>query len=508
MTAGQADTANETPPTPARAAAHSLRSAVRARLGIDLRALAAFRIALGAIVLADLLLIRLPGLRTFYTDQGTLPRDALAQSFPTFEALSLHALSGSLWVQGLLIGIAAVAAGCLLVGYRTRLATAISAVLLASVFARNPYVLNGGDTIMLSVLLLGLFLPLGARWSVDACRRGDRQTEPESSRICTVATAVILVHFVGIYAVNGILKFRSEAWMTGTAVQRIFHLEQYVVLLGPFLTDFSALLTAANWAWVALLTVSPLLLLTTGRLRLALAGAFIGAQLGLGVTMRLGAFPFVMVAILLLYLPPDVWDRFEDTLEAHVPARYRALESTPTTAKPTIAEHVPATLRRTGRIAVAMALVCGLVAVVGWQAIALGFLETPEPVTAAIDDDIEGASWAFFAPNPPEGYWWYAWEADLESGETVGTLTDESGAIDRPPDAADRDPSVLWKRYGSELRYAPASQYEPLAAYYCEQVAADGESAESVTVYKLEQPVDADGPTGDLEHDARLEYAC
>ncbi len=385
----------------------------------------------------------------------------------------------------------------------------MSAVLLASLFARNPYVLNGGDTIMLSVLALGLFLPLGARWSLDAHRCGGRQTECRTDRVCTVATAVILVHFVGIYAVNGVLKFRSDSWMTGTAVQRIFHLEQYVVLVGPFLTEFSALLTAANLAWVALLTVSPLLILATGRLRLALAGAFICAQLGLGVTMRLGAFPFVMVAILLLYLPPEVWDRLEDALETYVPARYRALESIPMIERPTSSARIPAPIRRAGRIAVAVALICGLVAVLSWQAVALGFLETPEPASAALEDDIEGASWAFFAPNPPEGYWWYAWEADLESGETVGTLTDESGAIDRPPDAADRYPSVLWKRYGSELRYAPASQYEPLAAYYCEQVTMNADSTpEMVTVFKLEQPVDADGPTGGLEVDDRLEYVC
>ncbi|WP_241431936.1 hypothetical protein [Natrialba chahannaoensis] len=46
----------------------SWTNVLESRLGIDLRALAAFRIGLGLVLLIDLLTLRLPGLRTFYTD--------------------------------------------------------------------------------------------------------------------------------------------------------------------------------------------------------------------------------------------------------------------------------------------------------------------------------------------------------------------------------------------------------------------------------------------------------
>ncbi|AEH35536.1 HTTM domain-containing protein [Halopiger xanaduensis] len=502
-----------------------LRSAVAPRLGIDPRALAAFRIALGLILLGDLLFLRVPGLHAFYTDAGTFPRSALAELYPTFEALSLHALSGSAWAQGLLFLIAGVFAGLLLVGYRTTLATLASALLLASMQARNPYVLNGGDTILLSLLVLGLFLPLGARWSIDARRRGrcaDRDTAADTpatvdDRVLSVATATILVHFVTIYAVNGVLKTRSETWMNGTAVAQIFHLEQFIVGLGPYLAEQTPLLVAANWSWSALLTAAPLLLVCRDRLRFALAGAFVGAQLGLAATMRLGAFPFVMVAALLLFFPPRVWDRLEAALERTGLERRLESATDRTVATdggrrlpslPSIT--IPPTVRRVTRVAGNVVLICFLVGLIAWQAAGLGVAEMPEEV---VEDDVEDVSWAFFAPEPISGTWWYAWEADLESGETIDTLRDESGAIDRPPDAADRYPSTLWMRYGLDLRSADESEYEPLADYLCDRVAAEHETGpdtdlESVTVYTVEQPVGPSGPVGDLEVDRRIEYGC
>ena len=59
----------------------------------------------------------------------------------------------------------------LLVGYRTRLATIGSWILLASIHVRLPVVINAGDTLLRVLLFWSIFLPLGAMWSVDA-RRG------------------------------------------------------------------------------------------------------------------------------------------------------------------------------------------------------------------------------------------------------------------------------------------------------------------------------------------------
>src|SRR6056297_3440356 len=124
----------------------ALRESVRERaaphLGIDPRALGAFRVAVALFVLADLLVYRLPAVGAFYTDGGVLPRSTLAETFPLLAEASLYAVSGSARVQTALLAVAVLAAGSLLVGYRTRAATGLTLVLLASLYARNPYVIN------------------------------------------------------------------------------------------------------------------------------------------------------------------------------------------------------------------------------------------------------------------------------------------------------------------------------------------------------------------------------
>ncbi|WP_225333697.1 hypothetical protein [Halomicrobium urmianum] len=113
-----------------------LTSALADRLGVDIRALAAFRVALGATLLADYLR-RSADLTAFYSDAGVLPRDVLAALYPSLAGLSVHALSGSSLVQALLFVTGGAFAAALLVGYRTRLATAGLLLQVVLVYAAN-----------------------------------------------------------------------------------------------------------------------------------------------------------------------------------------------------------------------------------------------------------------------------------------------------------------------------------------------------------------------------------
>lgn len=479
----------------ATGALSTFRARVRSRLGIDPRALGAFRIGLGLVIVFDLLFLRAPGLGTFYTDAGVFPRSALAETAPSLEQWSLYAVSGSIWVQALLLGITVAVATCLLIGYRPRLAAVGSALLLASLHARNPYLVNGGDTILISLLLFAAFLPLDARWSLRGRHRSD------DGRIVSVATATVLLHVVGIYAINAVLKFESDAWMSGVAVRRILHLEDFRYLLGPIVAEYPAVLTAINWLWIAVLSASVLLVFATGWLRAATVVAFITAHLGMAATMRLGAFPFVMSSVLLLFLPPRAWDHVDRRIaDSGLPSR---LDFAPgRTAGPTRFDAVGSpSVRRGARLAAAALLVCGLVSLVGWQLVAAGLVEPPsseEPAT------LEGSSWAFFAPDPPDSYSWYVVEAERESGPAIDLVDGEAVDFDRPPNAMDRYPTTLWKRYGTKAQ-GTAVPFQSAAAYVCERSPAD---VESVTIYRVEQRVTADGSVGDPLARERAAAVC
>lgn len=505
------------------AAREALRERAAPHLGIDPRALGAFRIGLALLLLGDLLVYRLPVVGAFYTDDGVLPRSTLAELYPLFETVSIHAVSGSARVQTGLLALGACAAACLLVGYRTRASTGLSLVLLASLYARNPFVINGGNTILTVLLFLSLFLPLDARWSLGAGRPSapayrdgadggatDGGESDGARRVCSLGTAVTLLTLVSIYAANVVSKYRSDAWMSSVAVPRIFQVEEFVVLFGPYVSEHVTVLAAINWLWIALLSASVLLVAATGWLRTGVALAFVSAHLGMAATMRLGVFPFVMVAVLLLFFPPRVWDAVE-ALASNLPGSSRFAtrayrsdggSATETASPAETGSRIPPRARRGIRVGASVLLVSVFVALVVWQAAGVGLVDLPASESAG---ELSEVSWSFFAPNPPDTSSWYVVRATLESGETVDALDGGPVAFDRPPDAADTYPTTLWHQYGHRIRYAGETQYRPLAAYVCERT--DG-AVESVTVFHVEQTVDPSGPVGEPEPQKRVSVAC
>lgn len=448
-------------------------AALPRRFGIDRRALAALRIALGIVIVCDLAM-RSRDLEAFYTDAGVLPTERLAETFPALASVSIHARFGSTTVQAILFAVSGLAAVSLLAGYRTTLATACSWILLASLYARNPYVVNGGDTILVTALVLCLCCPLADRWSVDAVRT-DR--EPDRTRVRTLASTSLLGLVVLIYASNALLRFRSEWWRGGDAVRLVFELDQYTVLLGPTLAQFEWLLVGINYGWMGLLAISPLLALLTGPRRAALVAAYGCVHLGMLATLRLGTFPLVMVALLLPFLPASVWDRVERVAADPLASRFGRVTSALQARSGGSREgHVPWNQLPIGPVTSPgderwrrriRALVVSLVflAATGWQAAVVADAD----FTIGGDDGLDPTEhgWAMFAPNPPEADGWYVVPGALDSGERVDAFHGGTVDWDRPPDTAGTYPTALWHRYLTDLRSEPRSVQREFGAYIC-----------------------------------------
>ena len=431
----------------ARAAAGRLVGVVRRRVAIDARALAAFRIAVGLLVVADLAL-RSRNLVAFYTDRGVLPREALFADYTG--VYSVHALWGEAWIQALLFLVAGVAGLALVVGYRTRLATVLSWALLLSLHVRNPMVLNGGDILFRMLLFWGMFLPLGERWSLDAVRR-DREGR---STVASVATAALLIQMVLLYVTNAVHKLGGTQWPSGEAVVYVFSLDQFTVLLGNVLAEFYPLLRVFTYAWITLVVLSPLLLVLTGRVRAVLATLFAGMHLGMLVTMQIGLFPLVVVAGLLPFYPPAVWDAVERASErVGLTARTQTLRSRYRQATERLPDVAPPALSRSAvlaraRTAAGSALALGfLVLVVLSNAQAIGVADVPDDGEAVLEVTGTDQYWRMFAPDPLGTDGWYVVPANLTGGSSVDALYDSAVDWDRPPNVDSRYPTARWRKY-------------------------------------------------------------
>jgi len=214
-----------------------VRRRVRARVAVDTRALAAFRIALALVILVDLL-HRAQHIRLFYTDEGAYPVAAYEATYSQYTGYSIHALSGDLWFQQLLFLVAGLFALAFLVGYRTRLVGLLSLLLLFSLHARNPAVLNGADRLFRVLLVVGLLAPLGERWSVDALRRRSAR-----SRVASFGTAAVLLQPVVVLSANAVLKHEGETWYAGDALELALRNDAMRRGLGEVIVNYPGLLT-------------------------------------------------------------------------------------------------------------------------------------------------------------------------------------------------------------------------------------------------------------------------
>ena len=166
---------------------------------VDLRSLALLRIGLAISVLADLAM-RAGDLVRMYTDRGVLPGDLLVELEGRAVYLSLHYWAGaSPLTQALLFAVTAASAVALLLGWRTRAMVAICWYLVSSVQVRLPLAYFGGDSVLRLLLFWSVFLPIGARFSLDKAHgrvapRPDRLVSRRERGVVAAGGAHLLGH--------------------------------------------------------------------------------------------------------------------------------------------------------------------------------------------------------------------------------------------------------------------------------------------------------------------------
>jgi len=279
-------------------------------LSIDTRSLAALRIGLASLLLVDLL-YRAIDLEAHYTSAGVLPGAALVHLLrDPLSSWSIHSLYGCAVYQILLFALQGLAALALLVGYRTRAAGLLCWLLLLSLQHRNPLILTAGDFVLRLLLFWALFLPMGARWSLDA--RAGGASPKRDSRIISPASIGLLFQVASIYLFTAGFKFREAAWRDLVAIEGSLQVEGVATGFGSRLLEFPELLSALTALTLALETIGPLLAFSpwrTERVRTVLVVTFGGFHLlGIGSVMNLGLIQYAMALAWLPFLPPGFWD--------------------------------------------------------------------------------------------------------------------------------------------------------------------------------------------------------
>jgi hypothetical protein len=284
---------------------------------LDLRSLALLRVGIAVMVILDWL-DRLPDLSAHYSDAGIVPRRIITGLHP----ISIHMFSGEVWFQAVLAAIALFFALMLLVGWRTPFATLVSWFLIISIHSRCPPVMQGGDHLLRMILFWGIFLPLGACYSVDSSRASRAEALPmggsgRAMGILSPASVAYIVQLCLVYWYAASWKWAPEWRTEGTAVYLALQAGYFTTRFAHFLLGFPELLRYLTFASLWLETLGPVMLFlpfAPALQRLLVICTFILFHIGLGLSLELSNFPWVCCVAWLALLPTPFWDRIEAQL--------------------------------------------------------------------------------------------------------------------------------------------------------------------------------------------------
>ncbi|NGM68659.1 HTTM domain-containing protein [Natronolimnobius sp. AArcel1] len=513
----------------ARAIGERIQTNFRDCIRIDTRSLAVFRIFLGALVLADLVL-RSRNFAFFYSGEGVVPHE-LAVDMTADNAFSIYYYASSPTQIAALMVIQALFALQLIVGYKTRVATIISFLFVISLDHHNPLVLSYADTLFRLLFFWAIFLPLGERWSVDAVH-ADR--DPRGS-FAGIMALFAMGQMVYMYFLNWYHKSQDSLWTTGEATPLIMGLDDMTFLLAEYVREFPTLLEYGGLLWYYMLMLSPFLIILIGRQRYPLILLFVGGHAMFAVTVRIGAFPYVAFAGLVLFIQPQLWRDGELVvkrlgIDAAVDTTYTEVRDT----LERLAARVPRLRIDEPRVQAAKPHLYNVGVGVIIVSLIVFTLFTSLPAGNAVNEavspdeqiedratmvNIDQPEWSVFAPTPRTSDHYFVFAAETTDGEYVDVYNDDREVTrERPYDELQQQYSTYRERfYMNSVRRGGLHDRNDapshLAAYYCDTWEDDdGAELEQLTMHRIVEPITMDTIADPSERDSRsgnvYEYHC
>lgn len=467
---------------------------------IDTRTLAMFRITIALIIIAEVIL-RFRNLHFFYSDAGPIPTE-LAMERTADWAFSFFYYTSDPTVVALLFALQILFAIQLLLGYRTRTAMVISFVFMASLDNGNPFIVSYSDVLFRMLLFWAMFVPLGDRWSVDAVHaEGERRLA-----VASPATALIIGQMVFMYTLNGYHKWVGSGWWDGTAAPEVLGRDGITWLLGQYSHHVTPLLEIGTYLWAILTLTAVSLVLVRGRYRYPLLAMFAGVHLTFAVTMRLGMFPYVAMAGLMLFLPRQFWSDVTWCMrrlgiDQGVPKSASAGFERFSNALPSF-RLTPERLRSTVYtffVGVIVITICFVLLLHGLQFAGVGsdaddHEREIERVAGVFD--IDQPSWRLFAPNPATTDRYYVFAARTDEDRTLDIYHDRNMTWDRPTEPLHHQFDTYRERfYMNSIRSSGRSGdlSRALAAYLCENwTGPDGERLTHLNMWVVKEDVTMD----------------
>jgi vitamin K-dependent gamma-carboxylase-like protein len=249
-----------------------------------------------------------PDLMNFFSGRGLIP----AQPSNRFwiGVLSPNAPDWAVFVTW---AILLIASACLIVGYRSRLASVLVFVGILSFERRNPFIFNAGDVLVRNLAFYVMLAPTGAALSLDAWRRAKEKfwefpkRAPWAMRLIQIQLSV--VYFATVWA-----KVRGNDWNDGSAVSYALRLSDLARIRVPEAISTNLVLSNLMTFGTLAVEVSLAILVWNRKARPWVLAAGVAMHLAIDVNIMVGFFSYAMFTAYLAFVPPETTERLIEGL--------------------------------------------------------------------------------------------------------------------------------------------------------------------------------------------------
>ncbi len=386
----------------------------------------------------------------------------------------------------------------LILGFHTRLTVFMSWVLLVSLHNRNPMILQGGDTFLRGLLFWSLFVPLEAGYSIDNRLRDALSLRGTSAprQILNPGTFALCAQIIMMYWVTAAYKSGVEWHSEGTALFYALSNEEIALPAAKILTGFPHILRYLTHFVYGLEILGPLLLVSPiapGPIRTLGVLLLISFHLGIAILMKLGLFPFIDIASLLLFLPSWFWDR----VPAKIKSNCSAMVRTPLDA---LTRHLPPVLhpaRPYPPKPFYPFILFALIYVFAYNLSTLQIISFPKSLKPIGNFLSIHQRWKMFSRSPAKIYHWFAITATQNNNITIDLMRNgEKLNWAPPPSVASSFKNYRWRKYLDYLmKFRSKKKLSiALATFLCKEwnhahSASPSKQISNIRIYATAQPI-------------------
>ncbi len=257
------------------------------------------------------------------------PRSLLLSQLRRANSVCLYDMVGPPWVLVTLYILTLISILVFTVGWHSRWASVVTFFLVCGIHERNLQVFDGSDNVLRVMLFWMMFMPTGARYSVDAVLRSARGL-PTITHASALPIRMGQVQIAWVYLSTIIYKWPGVEWRNGTALRIALGLDHlFTRALGHWVYNQEWLtIIGTHYTVVAEISILPLIFLPWSREQAAkflgikkrpvpwwtpgqptLKGLAIllgmGLHLGIATMMSVGHFSYIMISSYFLLYEPE-----------------------------------------------------------------------------------------------------------------------------------------------------------------------------------------------------------